>query len=66
MKEYRRRIILIAGIAVVASISAYFALVSAKPQTVRLASGTELVAITHGATNPCFTGGIWDKLPWLN
>jgi len=64
LKEYRQRIILIAGIALVASLGVYFALVIPRPQTVRLANGTELslVAITRGPTNVCFPGGTWDKL----
>ena len=64
LKEYRQRIILIAGIALVASLGVYFALVIPRPQTVRLANGTELslVAMTRGPTNVCFPGGTWDKL----
>src|ERR1043166_3022868 len=64
MKGNGKRIFLATlGVAALA-MGVYCVLLTGKRQTARLSNGTELsfLAITHGATNPCFPGGIWDKL----
>ncbi len=64
MRGFGKRIVAITAILGVALLVGYVVYVSGRTQSVRLANGTELsfVAITHGPTNYCFPGGVWDRL----
>ncbi len=64
MKGNGKRIFLAAFMVAAFAVGVYCVLVRGKTQTTRLPKGTELslVAITHGATNPCFPGGVREKL----
>ncbi len=66
MKVSSKKIFWITALAGGALLVAYVAFVTGRTQTVRLANGTELsfVAITHGPTNFCFVGGVWDRMKY--